>query len=789
LAARQVIPELNPNTFALPLPSFPAERCSDKFVSAGSVTQKGNAMSIGLRLLVSLFSVSAILGLGIAPAAWSAPDYAGSSELVEPNGFPGVCDQPCYIAGVETEVWLPTNPDNPLPLAGNNTYVFKVTHAGGSGPFIPALLNFEIAVDLNEVNDVGFLPTSGGVAPSGTQTLNGAVTWDFLATSIVNGESSKLLYIHSPLLPGGVNNNSASVAGQAALDAPGSCLGPLDPPGPQCSLGIEKEGCVVQEPDVDGDGCEGRVTSFSFEYTGLGCDASSHLQNPRKVRCKGGANGEDPVDILVSSKKRKRWSWDAGWWGKKRHRKTIFAAESDVHVGDTIVVDAATAGRNKIGSKTYVTISTADGDHELIELDKFHTSCSQPFGPGMVFGSVQITSVTSSEGGTVSLDDEDEDCSTSIDLMPPPHCEGKVKTLQLRYSGGDCSQSLNTQAAGKSGCTDINPSSSNPVRIILSDGASPPPASSVYLDETMIAGGDILTVDASSVSHCSYDGHLRSVIGFWIKDAITDELIQDGYFHTSCSQPLNLGDQFGSLQVFGLDTTNGGSVALGSEVEYSYVVTNPNPGAASSVSVDDDILGNIASGVTIPAGGSATFTATALVETETTNIVTVSGEVGGQVCSPGTDSATITLTAPPEEPQVCTKKIAATLLEYIGPDIPGANVEFIAKSFDEDPVVYSGVDLTNGTILSKPSENGFTIDGTTHGESSLGSKLTISINGVDEVIHTSCSVPFATNQPAPLNNPSGAPSPNWKVVDFTQKMEKKDHHHHHGHHDDDGDHD
>ena len=116
-------------------------------------------------------------------------------------------------------------------------------------------------------------------------------------------------------------------------------------------------------------------------------------------------------------------------------------------------------------------------------------------------------------------------------------------------------------------------------------------------------------------------------------------------------------------------------------------------------------------------------------------------------------------------------------------------MEFIAKSFDEDPVVYSGVDLTNGTILSKPSENGFTIDGTTHGESSLGSKLTISINGVDEVIHTSCSVPFATNQPAPLNNPSGAPSPNWKVVDFTQKMEKKDHHHHHGHHDDDGDHD
>ena len=741
-------------------------------------------------ILRSSFAVAlSTFGLLIASAAWSGPDYSSSSDLIEPTGFPGVCDQPCYIAGVETEVWLPTNPDNPLPSSGNNTYVFKVSHTGGSGPFIPALLNFEIDVDLAEVVAAGFIASSGGVAPSATLLLNGAVTWEFLTTSIASGEASKLLYIHSPLLPGGVNNNSASVAGQASLDAPGSCLGPLDPPGPQCSLSVEKEGCVVQEPDVEGDGCEGKVTSFSFQYTGLGCDASSHLQNPRKVRCIGGANGEDPVDILVSSKKRKRWSWKSGWWGKKRHRKTIFASESGVHVGDSIVVDAASAGRRKIGSKTYVTISTSGGEHEIIELDKFHTSCSQPFGPGMVFGSVQITSVTSTEGGTVSLSDpEEDDCSTSIDLVAPPHCLGKVKTLDLRYTGGDCSQSLNTQASGKSGCTDVAPPSANPVRIILSDGAAPPPASSVYLDENMVSGGTILSIDGSGISHCS-GGKLKSVTGFWIKDAVTGELIQDGYFHTSCSQPLNLGDQFGSLQVFGLDTSQGGTVALGSEVEYSYTVTNPNASAADNVSLDDDILGNIASGVSIPAGGSATFTTTALIEAETTNIATVTGDVGGQACSPGSDSATITLTAPPEEPQICTKKIAATLLQYIGPDIPGATVQIVAKSFDDDSVIYAGIDLTSGTTLTSPDENGFTIDGTTHGESSLGSKITISINGVEEKIHTSCSVPFASNQPAPLNNPKGAPSSNWLVIDFTEKMKKKDHHHHHGHHDDDGDHD
>ena len=173
---------------------------------------------------------AAAIGLLAGTPAWSGPDYSASSDIIEPNGFPGVCAQPCYVAGIETEVWLPTNPDNPAPLAGNQTFVYKVTHTGGSGPFVPALLNFELAVDLAEVISAGVIATSPGVDPSGVQLFNGAVTWEFNTTPIADGESSKLLYIHSPLLPGAVENNAASVAGQAALDAPGSCLGPLDPP-------------------------------------------------------------------------------------------------------------------------------------------------------------------------------------------------------------------------------------------------------------------------------------------------------------------------------------------------------------------------------------------------------------------------------------------------------------------------------------------------------------------------------------------------------------------------------
>ena len=97
-------------------------------------------------------------------------------------------------------------------------------------------------------------------------------------------------------------------------------------------------------------------------------------------------------------------------------------------------------------------------------------------------------------------------------------------------------------------------------------------------------------------------------------------------------------------------------------------------------------------------------------------------------------------------------------------------------------MVYTGVDLTNGTVLSMGSENGFSIDGTAHGESDLGSKTWVSIDGVTEAIHTSCSVPFVSQQPAPLDDPKGDPSPNWRVIDFTEKLKTSRHGHHHHHH-------
>ncbi len=111
------------------------------------------------------------------------------------------------------------------------------------------------------------------------------------------------------------------------------------------------------------------------------------------------------------------------------------------------------------------------------------------------------------------------------------------------------------------------------------------------------------------------------------------------------------------------------------------------------------------------------------------------------------------------------------MLKYIGPDILGAKVQFGPIGKDGQPVIYDPVDLSSGvTVLSSPAQNGWTIDSTALGKADLGANLKTYINGVKEEIHTSCSTPFVSGAPAPLNKPiKGDPSPNWFVVDFQQK--------------------
>jgi len=189
----------------------------------------------------------------LAMSANAAPDESGSAGLVEPNGFPGVCDQPCFTANKTFEVYLAGNTTGPGTCApGENEYVYQLSHTGGTGTplgFIPALTKFELGVETDDVGSATSL-SGFGVDPSSVlvDTINDVVSFDFVAPPLSNGMTSTKLIVCSILLPGGVTDSMISVDGQASLDAPGTCVGPVNPPAlgdpMPCTIGFWKNRSV-----------------------------------------------------------------------------------------------------------------------------------------------------------------------------------------------------------------------------------------------------------------------------------------------------------------------------------------------------------------------------------------------------------------------------------------------------------------------------------------------------------------------------------------------------------------
>jgi len=548
-----------------------------------------------------------------------------------------------------------------------------------------------------------------------------------------------------------------------------------------CNLSVTVDACVVPPPPATGTDCQGKVMEMTLQYVGGGCEASDNDQHYRKVRCSGNAATSEPVRIVVSNKKAKR-----GWWrkcrhGKKKHKnKNIYTTVDDVMLNDLIEVDARSAGRKTLTAQTWVRIYNADD--KLLEDILFHTSCSQPLNVGDQFGSVKVIAMTTTKGGSVTLPEEDEevDCTTEIPRTPPPHCEGKVRVLQMRYTGGGCEQSNHTQSANKVSCS-LNAGITSPVRIVASDGCL------TWLDTGSPASvelGDIIDIKASDAAR----SYLNASTTLRIYNE-EDELIEQVRFHTSCSQPLNLGDQFGSLQVFGLQTSEGGFDSLGADVDYTYSVTNNGTAPLSNVVVLDDIFGYIPGSpiALIQPGETVTLEMDAFLFEDTTNTAMVVSDLGEVGMCEQTASATVTVTQLPPPSVVCTSRITSMLLKYTGPTVYGATVRVITdhgcgnriKHCEVDDqyarekkhiVIYENIDLISGeTVLSSPAENGWTIDAATRCKTQLGAHTWVSINGVEERLHTSCSSPFVSLAPAPLEEPRGAPSPNWYVMDFVQK--------------------
>ena len=125
----------------------------------------------------------------------------------------------------------------------------------------------------------------------------------------------------------------------------------------------------------------GKPKLLTMKYTGDGDDATSHSQDPKKVKVEGDPDDASPVFIIASSK-------DNPFDSKA---KTWFSGFVDLN--DPFGINAANAGASKLSGDTRVFVYDGDPNDqgtELLQFVKFHTSCSQPLFIGDQFGSLLL---------------------------------------------------------------------------------------------------------------------------------------------------------------------------------------------------------------------------------------------------------------------------------------------------------------------------------------------------------------------------------------------------------------
>jgi hypothetical protein len=260
--------------------------------------------------------------------------------------------------------------------------------------------------------------------------------------------------------------------------------------------------------------CEdGGLRVLTLRYTGEDCMATDHEQDPSKVFCDGDPAGEDDVFIRASDKEDPNDSSAKVWF------------EGPVALNGMFELNALSAGENKLKADTWVHVSDSNG--ALLQVVKFHTSCSQPIFLGNQFGSLVV-----------------DDCVGEHEPIEGSCCEdGGLRVLTLRYTGADCMATDHWQDPSKVYC-DGDPMLADPVFIRASDKEDPNDSSAKVWFEGPVALNGMFELNALSAG----ENKLKSDTWVHVFD-VSGNLLQVVKFHTSCSQPLVVGNQFGSVVV------------------------------------------------------------------------------------------------------------------------------------------------------------------------------------------------------------------------------------------------
>ena len=315
--------------------------------------------------------------------------------------------------------------------------------------------------------------------------------------------------------------------------------------------------------------------------------------------------------------------------------------------------------------------------------------------------------------------------------VKPGSCEDdKPTALVFDYTGADCSATTNFQE-GKFTCAETG---------ALGD--------LVNVEMTKDAGKFMVEIDGNRVK-ISYNDPVGKEFPSEIKYKITGSTgnTQSQALHTSCSKPLNVGDQFGALIL--TEFFPKGVVLPSANVIYTYRITNSGT-FARTVDVVDDQLGPLADDLVVPEGETVELTESVLLSEPgtVTNVVTVTDIVDEECVA--TDAVTVNVVEPPASCE--DGKPTALVFAYTGENC-SATTNFQEDKFKCEETGALG-NLVNVVMTKDANKFMVEIDGNSvkisyndpvgkEFPSEIKYKITGSTgNTQSQTLHTSCSKPL-----------------------------------------------
>jgi uncharacterized repeat protein (TIGR01451 family) len=320
------------------------------------------------------------------------------------------------------------------------------------------------------------------------------------------------------------------------------------PPLDSCDLEVTKSCCVMPPPSANGGtDCEGKVVEAIFRYTGEDCSATTNDQGG-KLKCVGVIGGGNVPDDPINFPNQYLEPVDVVVQGKGAD-KVILSTSSDLYV-DQMISFSHVDGNLRAHTEFDVI-----GPYGGVQTLKIHTSCSKPLNVGDQFGSMQLIRLTSTEGGIVTLPDGNEltACVTGGDPAGTS-CDSRLTEAVFKYDvTGTCENPLANPQGGKATCADGDAlvPADIPGNMQLVYTGKDPAKFSFTQDQSDPTIFKLTTTRA--------DFHSDTKIEIRGSE---NNLLQSLKFHSSCSQPVSLGDVFGALTVVEFSTKDGGQFLL-----------------------------------------------------------------------------------------------------------------------------------------------------------------------------------------------------------------------------------